>query len=181
MNRGNVAHNGLQSLVGCNIARLQKVVVWCNIAVPYECDDDPAARFPREFIDANQPLVRLVGPEGTTNPWTKQFPTMTGSGQYVMRWAVPSGTPSGFDDTGFDVCIRQLDGMELFQIAGFDLSYVHGAIPDNDLLSSMAGNAFSAFAVGACMVAVFSQLTIGTEEDDTNEVLSEAESVDPEG
>jgi hypothetical protein len=130
--------------------RAYEVAVYCNSAFPYQPYGQNDARFPKQFLDVNMSLTNLVGAEGTTNPWREIFPTMTGAGQYIMREGVPSKTGDHdldvLGEMSYDLRIRQIDGMELFQLAGFALPYLECACPDHKTLTSMAGNAFSAFA-----------------------------------
>ena len=60
-----------------------------------------------------------------------------------MPTAVHSWTPY---DGSVQVEDQQLDGVELLQAIGFDQSYMHGPKASHEVCSSMAGNAFSAFA-----------------------------------
>lgn len=137
--------------------RPYEAVVFCDIAYPYQS----GTKYPKQFLDANMSLTRLVGKDGTVDPWSEHFPTMTGSGLYIMREGIPAQTgqdSSLMDQMEHKVVIRQIDGVELMQMAGFALAYLEDPIPAHEVLTSMAGNAFSAFSIGVVMLALFSQL-----------------------
>ena len=59
--------------------------------------------------------------EGTENPWTTVMPTLVGSGQYAARNGLELPEPLA-DGTNFKVELMHLDGLELLQAIGFDLS-----------------------------------------------------------
>ena len=72
------------------------------------------------------------------NPWEAQFPTLTGSGSYTIR------------SKHF---IRSLDGLEALSIAGWDPTlFSEGYFPTSRLAGQIAGNAFSAFAIGPILM-----------------------------
>ena len=55
---------------------------------------------------------------------------------------------TNLDDGSVYVELQQMDGLEMLQAIGFDRSYMTGPRPNHEVCSSMAGNAFSAFALG---------------------------------
>ena len=55
--------------------------------------------------------------------------------------------------------IRQLDGLELLQLVGFSLQSIKGSFPDHKTATSMAGNAFSGFAVGPVLLGAFAGMS----------------------
>ena len=147
--------------------RAYEVVVYCNAAFPYQSCGKHGAALPKQFMDANMTLKFLVG-DGKGNPWSEQFPTMTGSGIYIMREAIPKPGAEGFCILGerqFDVELRQIDGIEMMQLAGFHLPYMRPPLPSHRTAASMAGNAFSAFAVGVVLLGLFSGLSLKSVED----------------
>lgn len=133
-------------------ARAYEVAFLCDFMFPYPMESSPI-----QYVDVNKSMVRLVGANGETNPWSDTLPTLTGNGMYLMRRA---GKPSAPAESPPPLCheveIRQLDGMELFQVIGFHLLYIVSSFPDHDLATRMSGNAFSGFAVGAILVGICS-------------------------
>lgn len=144
-----------------------EALVYVNAAWPYELDEDGGC--PPEFVDVNFSLARLA-PDGlqSRSPWRRdQLGTMTGSGQYIVRTAknfrkgpVAVGDGDGGDvmsclgGPSSDVTMRQLEGAELMQLAGYDAALFTSNWPDHSLGVSLAGNAFSAFAVLPVLIAI---------------------------
>ena len=150
--------------------RAYELTVYCDARWPY---------VPRptgthwEYIDANFSMKRLVGPS-PTSPWSDAMPTMTGLGQYIARRGVPlaevgSQNHSIAGNMELAIEMRHLDGIELMQIVGFDLSYMQGRLPESEVATSMAGNAFSAFGIGPLMLGVFRSLTWAGEGGDRDD------------
>ena len=83
-------------------------------------------------------------------PWKTEFiPTLTGQCHIVMRVV----------DKGMNTMVRTLDGFELMALQGWHLSWwKEGGEYKHDLLTSLAGNAFSAFALGVMAAAALSSL-----------------------
>ena len=117
-----------------------------------------------QFLDANFSLKRLAA-DGTasTNPWrSNMLPCLTGSGQYIMRWR--SKVQPDFDGSASlassgEVQLRQVDGVELLQVIGLDVSYFYNNVPTHKLATSFAGNAFSGFAMIPILTAVAATVT----------------------
>ncbi len=136
---------------------------------PYECAWFAMKRWPHsgadgpdEFMDLNLSLTRSCGPKGDKNPWSTTLNTFTCGGVYVFRRWCPQNR----------VTIRQLDGLELLQGIGFDRSFLKppaDAVPGAPLVShrfatKLAGNAFSAYSVGAALVALLLNFTKANEQ-----------------
>ena len=140
---------------------------------PYECVVFACLAFPTfattsddtkvvEYIDVNDSLCRLVGPKGTKNPWSTTVPTICTKGVYVMRWKEVDV------QTEQEVALyRQLDGMEMMQMIGYDRSFMRAPpqmggseaiFPDHGTTTKLAGNAFSAFACGPASVGLIRNL-----------------------
>ena len=135
------------------------------------------------FIDTNYNLPRLVGRDGTTNPWqTKPWCITTKSRIYMRRPIIPGATGPVLVER------RWLLGVELMQLMGWDRSlYVGfplGASNDeiNRLLTNLAGNAFSAFSTTAAIIAMLCGLALMqpaveiTLDDDINDGCDEDDS-----
>ena len=135
--------------------RSYEVVFFLHYTYPYQPDADDRQC---EFIDCNMSLKRLT-PDGPrrSSPWRKnEMPSFTGSGTYIMRWAVAKCgsssdlTPSQdmavlFEGPSNEVKLRQVDGLELMQFIGYHMTYMRDPWPDHELCTSLAGNAFSGF------------------------------------
>lgn len=135
--------------------RPYEVSIYVHTAFPHKPELDTQKPVRVEYFDVNQTLGRLCGPEGEQNPWTTTFPTLTGSGQYVMRYAEDIHFGSGcFDDPEFSLVYRHVDGLELLQLIGWPMDEIRGDFPSHSVGSSMAGNAFSGFAVGPVLMGV---------------------------
>lgn len=147
--------------------RALEVVVYCNEQFPFDMAFQGA-----EYMDFNPSLARLVGRDGTTNPWSRGMPTLVGSGQYAYRRAHVDPI-----DGSVQVKVEQLDGLELLQAIGFDQSYMHGPAASHEVCSSMAGNAFSAFALGPLVIGMLQAvMPIGAAE-----AASDSGSIGPAG
>ena len=107
--------------------RAFEIVHYANSVWPYSCPPDGS--FVPEFLDCNFSLPRLA-PDGLRSslPWRRDMmSTMTGSGQYIMRWAevtddgqdLERGTvESACEPVRHEVFVRQLDGLELMALMG---------------------------------------------------------------
>ena len=99
-------------------------------------------------MDIDPTLWRIVGWPKVRNPWTEDVtPTITGSCAMLARYWAPD------EDGKRSVVVRLLSGLELFRLAGWGPDMWHPKTPeslmqDKELLTSLAGNAFSGFAVG---------------------------------
>jgi hypothetical protein len=146
--------------------RPYEVSVYCNTKWPFQLpadDADGAVESGIQFLDVNQDLIRLVGVEGLSCPWKAVMPTLTGSGQYIFRRAVPEREDNG--SFKYYLEIRQLDGMELLQMIGFSLEYIEGSFPSHEVATSMAGNAYSGFAVGPMAILAILGLSSRLQKD----------------
>ena len=152
------------ALTSCHYLKQRtfEMTVYCNTVWPYQLDEDGSA--PPEFIDVNPSLPRLV-PHGKVgkSPWRRDLlSTMTGSSQMIMRRAInirlnpdAGGDVGSVHQTAFDLEIRQLEGAELIQIAGYDAVLFQDNWPSHQLGTSLAGNAFSGHVVVAVLIALF--------------------------
>jgi hypothetical protein len=130
--------------------------------------------------------MKRVMPDGIfgRNPWWRdEIPTITSAASIIMRWGVRARVSSDDEMTAsqevhralegppFEVRLRQLDGVELLQIVGLDHSQLKLPWPSHGLATRLAGNAFSAFNVIPCIMALVSavepecKFTRGTHED----------------
>lgn len=68
----------------------------------------------------------------------------------------PADTDMAVVESEFDVHVRQLDGAELMQIIGFSAASLRHTteFPSHALCTSLAGNAFSAYAIAPCLTAL---------------------------
>ena len=105
-----------------------------------------------EFMDMNMSLKRLVDwiaskPDFVRNPWKRHIPTLTGSCNILMR-----KTKGGQVEQ-----LRALEGVELMALIGWHPSFwcslADEAFLSHELLTSLSGNALSAFAAGPMIVA----------------------------
>ena len=134
---------------------MQPLGVTCSEALyilPFE--------FVHELMDGNFSLTRSVDVAGDKNLWKRVMPTVTGSGLYIVRAGILKercdnvGTAAEQDPL---VVARQVDGLELLNIIGFDTSYFASPyVPGQKLATSWAGNAFSGYAVGPVFMAALS-------------------------
>ena len=144
--------------------RAFEVVHYANSLWPYSCPPDGS--FVPEFLDCNFSLLRLA-PDGirSSSPWRRDMmSTMTGSRQYIVRWAevtkdgrdLQRGTiESACAPARQEVFIRQLAGLELMALMGYATEYTCPMnMPGHKLATSFAGNAFSAFAILPAIIAV---------------------------
>ena len=83
------------------------------------------------------------------------------AGQYVMRQAknirfsLESGdVGSAHTKPTFDAEVRQLVGLELMQIAGYDVVHFSDNVPSHTLATSFAGNAFNGFVGMSVILAI---------------------------
>jgi hypothetical protein len=104
-----------------------------------------------EFYEANHTLernLRWPPPDGKAllNPWRQQCTTLTGQSKIVVRRL-----------QGDSLELRALHPLEAFRLIGWDLCDWKEPIWSQDvtaeLLTSLAGNAFSGFAVSPVIIA----------------------------
>ena len=147
--------------------RAKEVIAICNIMFPYKPE---GLNLHREWLDFNLSVQLLLGKDMKSNPWRKgAFPTMTGSGQYVMRWGSPCEQTNALnveaaEKKSYIVEFRQVDGLELFQMAGMDMKFYRNSscVPSHEVASEMAGNCYSAFAAGPISIALLVGLADAT-------------------
>ena len=91
-----------------------------------------------------------AGFAGLKDPWDGIIPTITGMSKIIMRITDTRRDPE-------KVVVRALEGFELMQLSGWDNSFYKkmDAPLDGALLTSFAGNAFSAHA---CMPVAIAAL-----------------------
>jgi len=99
----------------------------------------------REFCDVGQGMKRLLRclpdqDKEWANPWQERMPTITGHALMAMRTTSVGGS----------IEVRVVEGFELMAVAGWDMSFYQqqACVPHGAVLTSLAGNAFSAFAAG---------------------------------
>ena len=112
-----------------------------------------------EFFDANRSMERVFRwqpqqefDDRLANPWRSHVPTLVGHSSMACRLKTASGL----------VKIKKLHGLEAMRLIGWDLCHwKDGASPFAsgkilpDLLLSMAGNAWSAFAFVPLAISAF--------------------------
>jgi hypothetical protein len=59
-----------------------------------------------------------------------------------------------FEGPAVTVWVRQVEGVELLQMIGFDKTYLPTEWPSHKLGTFMAGNAFSGFCIMPCLIAL---------------------------
>jgi hypothetical protein len=164
--------DGIDASVG---QRDYELIVYANEVFPY---DPVASKWQPQYLDFGSSLIRVAGIDGKLDPWSMACPTLTTTCTIAARWAEPTDTvaeaPTDAMDMSdmrlfdqppppFKLHLRQLDGVELLQLVGLPLSEYRGECPSHDLATLMAGNAFSGFAVGPCLLAaVAAMLPLGS-------------------
>ena len=129
-----------------------------------------------EFVDINPSLGRIMNAQGGVfdlktkkTPWSASCPTLTSMCLILMRWR-PRGDKGNIDPAS-KAHLRTLTGLELMQVMGWSKDMWTTRpddIIDDALQTSLAGNAFSAFAVGPIITV---GLTLaGCTKDDLPEV-----------
>ena len=117
----------------------------------------PPAEVGVQFVDLNKSLERLIGfPPASEirDPWRRALPTITSNSKMILRDAKQDG----------GISIRCVHPVELMRVVGWDLSHWHTEFEAMDhglrgeTLISLAGNAFSAFALAPLLVASLSAL-----------------------
>ncbi len=112
-------------------------------------------------------LSYLVSASAESLPLQDLMPTLTSNGIYIVRIATTKepaeshakedqGTLSMTAGPEVDVLIRQVEGTELMNVLGLASSYLHTAMPDHDLCTDFAGNAFSGFCVLPVLLSLLS-------------------------
>lgn len=99
---------------------------------------------PPRFVDVNSSLSRLVTNKSESYcPWSEEAPTLTSQSTLAIRYIATDNK---------QLVIRAVTGLELLNIIGWSSDMWAKSTPaaitsDNNLLTSLSGNAFSAFAV----------------------------------
>ena len=110
------------------------------------------------FLDANHTLERLLrwnpaAPRHVHNPWRRTCSTLTGHSKIVPRRR-RSKTK--------ELILRPLFSIEGMRMIGWDLAFwrwpVFGDLVTQDVLVSLAGNAFSGYALTPLVIAVIGRL-----------------------
>jgi len=133
--------------------RAFEVCVYADATIPWN-SETPGAR---QFMDASFSITRLCGDNGIPwNPWSPDVPPLRTAGKYIMRTAERLPLSHGSTTKGvWRTHLRQLDGLELMQLLGFDLRYfADDNFPTHQLATSFAGNAFNAFQVAQVLTAL---------------------------
>ena len=140
--------------------RAFEVIYYCHERYPYAEAPLPGGEYPAQYLDINPTLDRITGNGGTRSPWGSTLNTLTCHSQMMVRRAAQREIAPDVMDLG--VSVFQLDGVELMQIIGFDLSMYEDskALPSHSLGNHMAGNAFSGFAALAVFSAALGALGI---------------------
>ena len=130
-------------------ARQEEVAIYLKLAFPAS---EPTVE--PEFCDINMSLMRMIHEEcDPRNPWGTAIPTLISHSSILMRWVPPGATGHSY---------RMLHGLELMHIIGWnDKWWSQGTVLealDPALLTSLAGNAFSAYAVGPALIAALAVL-----------------------
>ena len=128
----------------------------------------------REFLDWNYSLQRLCSETWDRNPW--RGPHM---GTIISTTKMLCRSRKLDDPRGW--VLKQISGMELLQVAGIHHTALQWPLPssvDDEVLSSMAGNAFSAYAHGPLMLSFLPLLFLTREDFGLIRKLEEQESVE---
>ena len=112
---------------------------------------DQVLKLPLEFLDLNPRLPRLISWPKCNSPWSHRIPTLTGKSLIVARYSPFENKEMHFT--------RPLHGKTLFAMGGWTREMWKPSTPeveleDHDLLTSLAGNMFSAFAFGPAFMTV---------------------------
>lgn len=136
------------------------------------------------FVDLN-PSMRVtcsMDKNGSLrNPWKPRPGCLVSNNQILMRWLpddvrlTPGSARPRFDQWKY----RLLCGVELMALIGWchSLWPVDSALPSHQLLTSLAGNAFSGFAVAPVMVATLASLGLP----DAHTICCEDDNADSDG
>ena len=128
-------------------ARQREEAIYLKLKFPWT--EDKTAP---EFCDINCSLSRLIHDEANPrNPWSTMVPTLISTCSILMRWK-PPGSPTR---------LRLLTGTELMRLIGWGDNWwaadsCRSMKNDNTLLTSLAGNAFSAFGIGPIVMMALS-------------------------
>lgn len=126
--------------------RAFECAVFAHLAFPADMNNPKLV----EWMDVNESLTRSTGAVGLQNPWKKTVPTLTCQIVLIFRRIVAN-----------KLVYRQLDGVEMLQMIGFDHRYIdlgNGGLPTHISATKLSGNAFSAFAVGPVLMSVFANI-----------------------
>ena len=128
---------------------MYEIAVYLHATFPYT----PEAP---DFCDVNPSLERLVHTaDKPRNPWSECVSTLTASCSILMRHHEKG---SGQTQSGDAVVLRLLRGKELMSIIGwFEWNTLNEQNESEELeadafLTSLAGNAFSAYSVGPALL-----------------------------
>ena len=128
--------------------RMCQLVVFLDFLYPVPNEEVNSSGKRYDFADIGQSVTRLIKCKATDskewhNPWSIVMPTLTGHSVLAMREAFLDA--SG----GLQVKVRALTGYECMSLVGWHSTfYKDRPLPRQSVLSSLAGNAFSAFACG---------------------------------
>ena len=135
-----------------------------------------------QFVDSNETISRLVRwslkyPEATEikNPWQRRMHTLTGHSKMIVRF---------IDAQSGELVLRELLNYEPMRIIGWGKSMwsTTGRRDSFDLglCQSLAGNAFSAYALGPALTALFAMYKHQDPVPDEEDVAEDIGSSDAE-
>ena len=132
--------------------RSADVAFFCEFVWPWEDGNDK--REP-QFLDVHMSLPFLVNTENRTSPWKTVLGCLAGSTRIWMRLA-------SLEDV---LEHRLITGTEAMQFIGWDVSFfktmpMPGNRSEQDLLMSMAGNAYSGFALAPALMALLTVASV---------------------
>ena len=124
------------------------------------------------------------------SPWNEKPGCFTGSSQLVLRKLKCIDCVDCIDDVPLDYkcyTYRLLTGVEAMAMSGwcFSLWPKEDPYPSNELLLSLAGNAFSLFAFGPCWIAMLASLSVPlpslpADVSSDNDLVVDSSASDPE-
>ena len=124
-----------------------------------------------QFVDVNKSLLYLLGKEGNKQAFSESAPTLSSTTHLWMRCDRGHGIGKSW---------VLLPSIYLMSFVGWDRSF-YRETEDDDLLLSLAGNAFSAFSIGAVLMGLmvhfpFPSPQLGEDEDSSSGYNSDSDS-----
>jgi len=134
-------------------ARPAELLVFCHWSFEFRIgEEEDNDEVHVEFIDVNPSMGRLLQHGGS--PWKSTCPTLTGGAIICVRYMLKGV-----------LILRPLTAIEYFELMGWHVSMFREkpvkCLPD--IMSNMAGNAFSAFAFQPALMLSFSGLGMLTD------------------
>ncbi len=108
-----------------------------------------------QFVDLNKSLMYLLGKEGNKTAFSEFVPTLSSSTHLWMRCDNGPGKGKSW---------MLLPNIYLMSFVGWDMSFYKKAV-DEDLLLNLAGNAFSAFSIGAVLTGLMVHFPFPTDDE----------------